>query len=734
MLCAICNGVFLCRRPLVRPEDENWYFLHHESLEALEASASRGCELCLMIRSMLPGQEHEQGDVTVYSRDDRQGPIRYTVLELSSNREQFTTILRLEIPGEPPLNRELILSQKEDSNIQTRLPSPELLNPCLESTLRRVNTWLSVCCCTHKNCNLAEKRSFRTYLRLLEINSNVAIVRLREHADLPAEAPYLTLSHCWGGKKDKCLLKENLQRYKEAILTDSLAQTFQDAIVLVRCLGYHYLWIDSLCIIQDDFQDWKAQAGSMADVYRGALMNIAATAAADNTQGLFGMFQRDPILLRHPYVQFRKTSNPELKQTSDGSKLLWHGQREHSPPPEDLRKSFDYRPFVPGLYAMKELPAWWRHIDHSPLARRAWIVQERALASRVLHFAARQLFWECNQLKTYETCPEHVTLESPGYSNSVRLKSRRINLGWIDLPSETSPTIWNNTARTLETLDYWNRIIGAYSRGELTYESDKLVAIWGLASALQENVEVPYFAGMWAPQLLQQMLWSVSCPTSPPKDRLAPSWCWTSVNGYVRGCTLDGHSTVRRRLAMILELHVWGNIAKAGGSIRMRGSLVPCTLSCVHLGYSGSLCTMRMRNLHGTTSFMEPDMQVDSWPVQFMLANCTFFYLPILLYHKQRKLKEFRVAGLVLASTDTRGVFQRFGIYEFDALLDEDVYARLRGDASGSQENLQPRSPASPAFPMTMEEERKMVDERLYERYEVDAETQGFANFVFSIR
>lgn len=125
--------------------------------------------------------------------------------------------------------------------------------------------------------------------RLVDIGtetSDRAAVKLVETAKTKPEGPYVTLSHCWG---DASLVTQLVQDNKAAFLAElpSLPPTLEDAIVATKRLGARYIWIDSLCIVQDDKGDWARESALMASVYRNALCNIAATAAEDSRGGLF---------------------------------------------------------------------------------------------------------------------------------------------------------------------------------------------------------------------------------------------------------------------------------------------------------------------------------------------------------------------------------------------------------------------------------------------------------------
>jgi hypothetical protein len=143
-----------------------------------------------------------------------------------------------------------------------------------------------------------------------------------------------------------------------------LPQTFRDAISITRRLGVQYLWIDSLCIIQDSEEDWERESSMMGSVYQNGMCNIGATAASNGTVGCFS--ERDPLLAQPCRVKIEK----DLKKFK-------------------LKK---------GTYNLVPKKLWDAGLSEAPLLRRAWVVQERVLTQRMLHFGRNQLFWECNEL------------------------------------------------------------------------------------------------------------------------------------------------------------------------------------------------------------------------------------------------------------------------------------------------------------------------------------------------
>lgn len=250
-------------------------------------------------------------------------------------------------------------------------PDPNT-QPCFDLT----REWLDTCMTTHEACRLARpglplpKRVIHvgdqdnTAIRLME-NNNASI-----RTDSGKPPSYLALSHCWGGKVPLMTEKATLEQRKTNIAWDSLPRTFQDAVTITRELGFDYVWIDSLCIVQDDAQDWVTEAAKMASIYEGATVVLAATASVDGRGGC--LFTRDKHIevqgKSHdgvPYSFFARKAVPHVIFNSD-----LRVERLEKGPTE-----LTARPY--------------------PLFKRAWCFQERLLATRMLHFTKGEMVFEC---------------------------------------------------------------------------------------------------------------------------------------------------------------------------------------------------------------------------------------------------------------------------------------------------------------------------------------------------
>ncbi|KAF4447929.1 HET-domain-containing protein [Fusarium austroafricanum] len=193
-------------------------------------------------------------------------------------------------------------------------------------------------------------------------------VRLCEPSEsaktLPAnQQRYAALSHCWGDHQSCITQASNISARKDSISWSLIPKTFQDAIRFCLELEIHFLWIDALCIIQDDHADWETESAKMADIYQNAFITLAATRASSDRGGCFNeTIQRVP----------QYTLESSLRGTTQ--KIMVREKLTHW-----------------------EMPPTQRSKDLHPLLTRGWVFQERILSPRVVHFSSREMIWECRQ-------------------------------------------------------------------------------------------------------------------------------------------------------------------------------------------------------------------------------------------------------------------------------------------------------------------------------------------------
>src|SRR5947209_7177591 len=181
-----------------------------------------------------------------------------------------------------------------DSSCPEQLTSRAIWNSfseefCLEERFPVVREWLEECRLQHPECRPKHGSHPR---RLLDIGNSEELSVLRlVYTDslIDDELLYLTLSHCWGNA-DSMPIKtttSNEQVHLKGLDTATLPQTFCDAVIITKHLGFRYLWIDALCIIQDSQSDWQTESANMASIYQGSSLTIAASSSSNSDGGCF---------------------------------------------------------------------------------------------------------------------------------------------------------------------------------------------------------------------------------------------------------------------------------------------------------------------------------------------------------------------------------------------------------------------------------------------------------------
>ena len=273
---------------------------------------------------------------------------------------------------------------------------------------------------------------------------------------------------------------------------DVLPKTFQDAINFVRLLGHRYIWIDSLCIVQDDRDDWEREVAHMASIYQNSYLTLAATASRDGRGGLF--FTQDE---RH-HAQELKVRVGSVSYTVYCRDTLPH--------------------FIGPDLALTRKPLCPIE-EQFPLLTRGWVYQERLLSPRVLHFGRQELVWECME--------EHCC-QCQSFPNSDG-DLPKINYGLI---------LKGSSPRGL--IRIWKAMVSEYTRLNLSRSSDRLPAMAGIANHLGSFIGTSYLAGLWRESLVESLLWlsplegRAGRRTIPSvSNQRTPTWSWASIEGRI---------------------------------------------------------------------------------------------------------------------------------------------------------------------------------------------------------
>jgi hypothetical protein len=294
----------------------------------------------------------------------------------------------------------------------------------------------------------------------------------------------MALSHCWGGVVPIQLQLGNVKDWMNGgIAFDRLPKTFRDAVKIAKQLGCRYLWIDSMCIIQNCTKDWKQEASLMAEVYGHAYCTLAALSSKNSSEGC-RLNSNIQASLGSPYVELTEQHSP------------WR-IRIFREPPRSWVDEFNGR------------------AADSPLRSRAWVLQEKELSNCTIYFAKNQLLWENGRQKATAQIPwEEVRMET-------RLEEPRM----MYQDTKTGQIVGRGQHP-------WYELVEDYASRSLTVPTDKLVAFSGLAKSHHYSGE-QYLAGLWKSYLPAALLWRVKGYAATRPAYLAPSWSWASLMGSV---------------------------------------------------------------------------------------------------------------------------------------------------------------------------------------------------------
>ena len=392
---------------------------------------------------------------------------------------------------------------------------------------------------------------------------------------------YACLSHCWGRCQPAMTTRETLTSFQHnGINSETLPRTFRDAIRLAHRLGVSHLWIDTLCIIQGDHDDWSEQSYEMAAIYSNALLTIAATASQDSAGGCF---RRNTS----PTWQSFKVTPPDDDQRREA------GEEEEG---EEASSRFV------DLMARVSL-----HGHSQPLVDRGWVFQEQVLSRRVVYFNEHELAWTC----------------------------RRFPVGRCEC---RQPGLFQRGDMQGAQSDEWVEMVQRFTRRTLTYGSDRLPALSGIAREfharrldvsdgeepirlsnwVQQKQEVSnsprrrpgrdapsplgrYLSGLWEGSFLKHLAWengSTRLGFDAPRSRRpaayrSPTWSWPSIDdridmGWYNDAT--GRTLIAQVIAVecvpVSPRNVFGEVAS--GYLDLWAPLVRLSVRVDRKGYMGN--------------------------------------------------------------------------------------------------------------------------------------------------
>ncbi|RII13652.1 heterokaryon incompatibility protein [Alternaria sp. MG1] len=557
---------------------------------------------------------------------------------------------------------------REELPVATGVYRRNLTIPVTQS-IEAALEWMNSCLHKHEQCQKhTQPHTYPT--RLLELGGHN--FRLILSQDEKPSGPYAALSYCWGPNPSfPCLTADNLQDFQDGRPYTSLPIAFQEAIHILEKLSIQYVWIDALCIIQSGVgsgKDWQFECGRMEEVYSNCIINLSLAQAAHPNESCLRGYTLDSTL------PFRIDVVDETHH--DGS------------------------------YTVLSRDYFTEALNDQPLGSRAWVLQERLLATRVLSIGNGELFWDCEQLPhASESLPYGFT----HCSDKAKFFRNHLSLPIPSLPRiKDSEDMEGNrsTSDSADLEDIWSRIIKEYNARQLTYpQIDKLVALSAISRRMSYAMDDEYLAGHFRKTLPLSLNWytdrsnsHISRPTDRPPKRLprssnqicdgdwinnpswnwvvTPSWSWASVDGRLVTVATCGDDM--KSLAA-MEMYEFSPVGRTGQKARLEHELLLtirtwCWIiewSNVQMDTDYGLIRFIKRGLHDLSFHMDDMNDIPDDESQCLLAALIHSYDT-----------GFQVIeGLILREIDFDGkkVYGRMGHFAwYFHVMDEDVEEDVR--------------------------------------------------------
>ncbi|KAF5674082.1 hypothetical protein FCIRC_7851 [Fusarium circinatum] len=480
------------------PTPKDWYESYelplHESFGSLQESADQACVFC---RYVWPSLVNNREMTTEVLEKLMKGLIQVSIL-----RKLFIGRGILQMTPKMEQEGELFLSGAGAYYVPDESSGKELLRDMKSRHIKaflggnvqeeladlikyQIQPWMESCRKQHVDHSFcgAKYASSGLPTRLLDVGeTNDLLVKLVEakSGTTLQSVDYLILSYCWGSGNEKSKTTEtNIDIRLRGFSVSDLSKTIQDAILLTRLMGFRYLWVDAICIIQGPTGDFSSESPRMGDYYSNAACCISASVAKDSREG---------FLTERPIARFPMDDIAIRIANHDTGYTIF-------------KDKHDDRSLVPNIHG-------------SPLAIRGWCLQETALPKRILHWTLQGLYLQCQ-----------TTIFSEDYKTPFVYQSGCGHFSPRDIMTKPDEDII--------LAGGWYHLLSAFSKTKLTYETDRLYAIHGLASMLIRRLRTEYFNGIFRPSLAQGLLWYHDSNRleeyERPKDAQLPSWCWASA-------------------------------------------------------------------------------------------------------------------------------------------------------------------------------------------------------------
>lgn len=419
----------------------------------------------------------------------------------------------------------------------------------------RGSSWIKNCFENHPHCAL-QSHHLGNYIptRVIDIGSFTSPRSPRllvPNGSVIVDSRYIALSHSWGCNMPSSAktLSGTFESHLKRICEASLPLSFRDAFDFARILGVNYVWIDSLCIIQDSTSDWEQESAKMSRVYAESWCTLSISYKNET----HSTFHEPDVLQILRGMSGQTEMNYDIPQKTRMLLMkLWLDEvMFQSPDWEDKARE-----------ELQKRVEWIDSLNSIPLNERGWTLQERELSPRVFHYTPKTVLWECRSLRATDTNPQgfsdHGSLDQ-GFLGELTKISRYRLLDTYPINREPAP-VGLSLASGLHRIfaskrddaiyDSWFRVVEDYSQRDLTFPNDRFPAISGLAQEVEALTGDRYLAGLWEKDFLRGLVWKtvpdnrsatfgpefllsaqnlldIIHPTPKP-TYAAPSWSWAS--------------------------------------------------------------------------------------------------------------------------------------------------------------------------------------------------------------
>ncbi|KAL0931447.1 heterokaryon incompatibility protein (SNF2 family domain-containing protein) [Colletotrichum truncatum] len=451
------------------------------------ASISGGCPACYYIAEAIYGNKDVEwaGDapLTFRNRSSSNKPER-------TSPPEYIDVLEGYLASEPEKPVVTIYPYAKNGDLLSHLIRRRPLKRDVKSkkVLAAARHLYNECKESHPQCRYARDAVLPS--RVLDVGtSERPSLRLFVN-ETEKRGKYIALSYCWGKpelKKRPTLLRRDTltdMSRDDGIDEASLQKSVQDAVRVARMLGFKYLWVDALCIIQDCNRDKDKEIGKMAMIYKNAAVTVAAGTAAKAADGFL---DTKMVYLPDEKVVFN---------VAGGGK---------------------------GTVHLRSGP----HIPKHTLDDRGWVLQEFLLSSRLLIFSEYELLWLCKEREL-----QSVT----GGENSLEYLQPLESFPWVNFSEEHGDS--NFGMEEAEQKYIWKTVIEQYSLRRLGDWDDRLNALRGITRELETLWRDSSYFGLWGRWFVELMAWykpkgkDAEEVETTRSDR-APSWSWASLNRRV---------------------------------------------------------------------------------------------------------------------------------------------------------------------------------------------------------